>query len=128
MLVRTTLLLVILASASLLAAEPVSVSRTTGDFRVTITLTDTEPRGIASISIQHGKERFTLPSSMFDDIRTPHLGIGFKPAEFRLDVKRSKAFIRISAGIAPHKDDHGWMPDDHTWILPLPLKDGKSTT
>ena len=113
---RATILSLLLSSASLFALEPVSVSRATGDYRVTITLTDTEPRGIASIVIQHKRERVTLPASLYDDIRTPHLGAGFKAAEFRFEVKQSKAFIRVSAGATPGHDDHAW-------VLSLPLKD-----
>ena len=105
-----------LSAFPLSAAEPVAVTRSAGGYRVTLTLTDTEPRGISSIAVQRGKERFTLPASLFDDIRAPHLGAGFKAAEFRFETKRDKAFIRIVAG------DRAY-PDDHAWILSLPLKD-----
>lgn len=118
---KTTFLALLLSALPLFAAEPVSVTRTAGDYRVTITLTDAEPRSISSIAVQRGKERFTLPASLFDDIRAPHLGPGFKAAEFRFEAKRDKALIRITAG-------SGQYPDDHVWVLPLPLKDASRIT
>lgn len=93
-------------------AEPVSVTRNAGGYRVTITLTETEPRGISSITVHRGKERFTLPPSLFDDIRAPHLGPGFKAAKFRFEIQRDRAAIRIVAGDSK-------FPDNHFWALSL---------
>lgn len=113
---NASLLTLILMVTPLLAAEPISVSRTSGAYRVTITLTETEPRGITSITVAHGKECFAVPPSQFDDIRAPRLGAGYKPTEFRLGVNRKGATIDIVAGV-------GQYPEDHTWLLPFPLKD-----
>lgn len=105
-----------LCTHSLFAAEPISASRSAGDYRVTITLTNVELRGIDSIVITHGKERFAFPVSLFDDIQAVHVGPNFKASEFQFDVKRSSAVIRIFAG----GDEH---PDEHHFCLLLPLKE-----
>ena len=123
--VTVVLLMMIIFSGMMLRAEanaePVSVTRNAGGYRVTITLADIDPRGISSITVQRGKERFTLPPSLFDDIRAPHLGPGFKATEFRFEMKRDSAFIRIVAG-----DDT--YPDLHFWALSLPLKDASRSS
>jgi hypothetical protein len=106
---------------ALIAAEPVSVVRVAGDYRVTITVSESTPRTIASISIQHGKEHFTLPASMFDDLKDLRIGPGFKASEFSFEVKKSKALINVSTG-------PGHAADDHMWILSLPLKDASRNT
>jgi hypothetical protein len=101
---------------ALIAAEPVSVSRAAGEYSVTITVSESTPRTIALISVQHGKEHFTLPASMFDDLKDLRIGPGFKASEFSFEVKKSKALINVSAG--PEQ-----AADDHTWIMSLPLKE-----
>lgn len=119
--VKPVLLALILPALPLLAADPVAASRTAGDYRVTITLADSETRGIASIIVQHGKDRYTLPPSLFDDIRAPHIGPDFKARDFRFETKSKMALIRIKASPGQH-------PDDHAWILSLPLNSARRIT
>ena len=90
----------------LVTAEPITVSRDAGDYRATITLSESIPRTIASISIHHRKEHYTLPASLFNDLYNPRIGPGFKDAEFTFKVEKSKASIGVSAGKEHAADDH----------------------
>ena len=118
---KSLLLMLLLSTTSRLAADPAAETRSVGKYSVAIAVSEKEPRTILSIILMRGKERFALPASLFDDIRTPHIGPGYKSAEFKLEVKRSRAFIRICAGDAT-------SPDEHAWILPLPLKEARRIT
>jgi hypothetical protein len=120
--VVSTLLALFLSAVPLFAAEPVSVSRSAGEYRVTITLADETSRDIGSIAIIHGKERFTFPASLFNDIHAAHIGAGFNAAEFRLEVKGAYAVIRVLADNARRPED-AQHPDEHIWHLSLPLKE-----
>ncbi len=111
----------ILSLATHSEGKVVEDTRVAGDYRVTITANGTGPYVISSIVVREGAARFILPESLFDDIQFPHIGGGFKPVEFEFEIKKSKAFIRIVAGGSSE-------PDDHTWILNLPLKDASRIT
>ncbi len=92
--------------------KPKTVVRSAGGYSVTIKLSS---GAISSVLIMHGKERYSLPKDLYTDIKNPHLGKDFTPADFRLDITNSKAFVRIKAG---DRD----LPEDHAWVMPLPLK------
>jgi hypothetical protein len=103
------------------AAKPVSVSRIAGDYRVTIIVSESTPRTHLIDSVQHGKEHFVLPASLFDDLRNDRIGPEYKASEFTIEHKKSTIYINVKVG----PED---AADDDTWILSPPLKDASRLT
>jgi hypothetical protein len=112
---------IIFSSSWLLGGEPLSASRSSGMFRVTILLSDSQPRGIASIVLQYGRDQYKFPNSLFDDIRNPHIGSGFKPSAFFIEAHRSNLSVSIAS-------DGSKFPEEHTWLIPLPPKEASRIT
>jgi len=111
----------LLTGLAAIAKEPTKAIRSAGDYQVTITLSDANPISISSISVKHGKQVIELPATLFSDITSPHIGGSYKASEFVVEAKRSKLFIRLTAG-------DGKIPDDHALILTLPLKSASRIT
>ncbi len=114
-------LLLLFSGLSLLAKELRTITGISGEYRVTATLSDSDPVQITALVIQRGKQKVELPSSLFNDIVTPHIGVGYEDAKFRVETKRGKLFIRITAGGEQ-------QPDDHALVLTLPLKEASRIT
>jgi hypothetical protein len=98
-----------------------TASRSAEGYSITINLTKVAPRTIQSIRIKHRDQVFFLPRKTFTDIKNPHLGREFNADDFRLEVTDSKVLVRVRAGA---KD----LPEDHAWILPLPLEQVRRIT
>ena len=116
-----TITLLLLTGLASIAKEPTKVVRTSGEYQVTVTLSDATPVLISSISVKHGKQVIELPATLFSDITDPHIGSAYKAAEFVVEAKKSKLFIRVTAG-------KGKLPDDHSLILTLPFKSASRIT
>ena len=110
--------LFVFSTSSAKESNPKEVTRSSGIYSATIELS---PSGvISSVFIKHGKKQYTIPKGLYkdyknEDLKNPHLGKGFDPEDFRLEITKSKIFVRIKTGDRVN-------PQDHFWMMPLPLK------
>lgn len=102
-------------------AESTKLQRIVGDYSATIEVSSGASRTIRSILIEHAEAKYTVPKEVYDDIKDTHLGEGFDPGSFRLEIKDSAAIVWIKSGARDH-------PSDHAWIMKLPLESVRRIT